>query len=444
MLFFKKHAWLLVSIVVGLCISALILSRSSDPPISEDELVPSGEADLRSSRFVPSVFQPPPLPPPLGETEDTGYWDGNTWHQKPAPKPKKKWFWERELTLEDFIDHEITAEFLETVIRNQPYSEAAILARIFSGGVEDLKSALKYHPESPILHAVIADEMQYAGNEGKSGMFHEYSPEEAVAFAEKALRLSQNNSTENLDAYIRAIALNSSTVEMAHKTLGITYQYLGDYDAALYHLKAGQRLFEPAGYDPFGEELAANVYANNIAAIEAGTPVHKPKPKPSPEAFTSRGALPSASAVDFPEGVSLSDPLYLPDPVERPGSSKGDDAVLSDRELRARSVAEEAHAAFMRSVPDVHEQQQAFDDFLRGLQLIEHQQSSPAVDTVLMRELSKHLSGSDTAFTPQELMGAFSAVRHRQKRGHRQLEKLDADRDREMDHQHRSLPPTAP
>ncbi len=28
--------------------------------------------------------------PPLGETDDTGYWEGNTWHQKPAPKPKKK------------------------------------------------------------------------------------------------------------------------------------------------------------------------------------------------------------------------------------------------------------------------------------------------------------------------------------------------------------------
>lgn len=437
MLFLKKHAWWLVSIVVGLGISVLILSRSGDPPVVEDELVPSG-ADVRSDRSVPSASVPPVVePPPLGETEDTGYWEGNTWHQKPAPQPQKKWFWEREMTLEEFFGLcPWTDAFLETVIRNQPYSDAALYARMeLAEGIEGLKVVLKYHPESPALHLDIAGSMfdDILWDKGSS------SPEEAVAFAKKALRLLQN-STENPAVYGGGIF---SRVEHAHKILGTAYQYLGDYDAALYHLKQGQRHFKPIG-DPFGDELAADAYAKNIAAIEAGTPIHKPKPKPPPEVFTSPGALPSGSDVDFREDVSLPAPLDLPVPVLRPDLPMGSDSDLSDRALRARSVAEEAHAAFMRSVPDPDQQQQAFDNFVRGLQAIEHQQSSPVVNTVLMCELSKHLSGSDTAFTPQELMGAFSVVRQRHMRGQHQLEKRDADREREMERQHRAPTPNRP
>ncbi len=50
------------------------------------------------------VGSPTYKPPPLGETEDTGHWDGNVWHQT-TPKPKKKkvfGLWSREMTLRDY------------------------------------------------------------------------------------------------------------------------------------------------------------------------------------------------------------------------------------------------------------------------------------------------------------------------------------------------------
>ena len=137
MLFLKKHAWWLVSIVVGLGISALILSRNDAPPVTEDELVPSG-ADVRSARSVPSAS----IPPYVAE------------------------------------------------------------------GIEGLKAALKYHPESPALHVSIAEMLfNIIRDRGSS------SPEEVVAFAKKALRLLQN-STENPDVYGGVF----SRVEQAHYT----------------------------------------------------------------------------------------------------------------------------------------------------------------------------------------------------------------------------------
>ena len=408
--------------------SAELLPQSDDPSLPH---TPKRVAD-----------SPDYQPPPLGETDDTGYWEGNTWHQKPAPKPKKKWFWEREMTVEDYYANfplGNSTTYRETVIRNQPYSEAALRARIeLARTFEDMKAALKYHPDSPALHVEIAESMPFAGGEGKSGLFHKYSPEETVVFAKKALRLLQH-STENLDVYI---GLRSSAAESAHKTLGVAYQYLGDYDSALYHLKQGQRLFEPMG-DPFGDELAAAAYASNIAAIEAGTPIHKPRPKPTPQEVSFEGAVPLSPSSYTPEDVPIPPLFDLPGPAQRSDASVSAEPALPARERRAREVAEQAHAAFMREVQDPQRQQQAFDDFLRRMAAAARQKSSQVADTFLMREMAKQLQGNKTALTSQELLRAFSAVRQRQTQGKRQLEKIDAEREREMARQQRSqsVPP---
>ena len=414
--------------------SADLLPQSDDPSLPHTSELGEGSPDYQ--------------PPPLGETYDTGYWEGNTWHQKPAPKPKKKWFWEREMTLKEFHLHDPTDAFIETIIQNQPYSEAALFARMhyLPCSIEDLKAALKYHPDSPALHLYIAEGMPSAGGEGKSGMFHKYSPEETVAFGEKALRLLKN-STENPDVYY---SVCSSTLEGAHQALGIAYQYLGDYDAALYHLKQGQRLYEPMegdllwyGEDGTAEALGAAVYSANIAAIEAGTPIHKPKPKPTPQVFSLEGDVPLSPSSYTPEDMPIPPLFDLPGPVQRSDASTPPENALSVRERRAREVAEQAHAAFMREVQDPHRQQQAFDDFLRRMEAAANQKSSQVADTFLMREMAKQLRGNKTALTSQELLRAFSAVRQRQTQGKRQLEKIDSEREREMARQQRSqsVPP---
>ena len=416
------------------------------------ELLP--QSDDPSLQYTPKRVADSPdyQPPPLGETDDTGYWEGNTWHQKPAPKSKKKWFWEREMTLEEFHLHDPTDAFIETIIQNQPYSEAALFARVYylPGSIEDLKAALKYHPDSPALHLYIAEGMPSAGGEGKSGMFHKYSPEETVAFAKKALRLLKN-STENPDVYYD-YGFTSSTLEGAHKALGIAYQYLGDYDAALYHLKQGQRLYEPMegdllwyGKDGVTEALGAAVYSANIAAIEAGTPIHEPKPKPTPQVFSFEGDVPLSPSSYPPEDMPIPPLFDLTGPAPRSDASVNAEPALSARERRAREVAEQAHAAFMREVQDPQRQQQAFDDFLRRMAAAERQKSSQVADTFLMREMAKQLQGNKTALTSRELLRAFSAVRQRQTQGKRHLEKMDAERAREMARQQRSqsVPPKA-
>ena len=140
---------------------ALILSRSDSPPVAEDELVPSGEVDLHAPRSATSGASPTYQPPPLGETEDTGHWEGNTWHQKPAPEPQKKGFWSED---PDKLAHRaiycIDLTYLESrdlarrIIRDYPYSEAALKMRYklaplgTEAEIAYLKDMLKYHPNS--------------------------------------------------------------------------------------------------------------------------------------------------------------------------------------------------------------------------------------------------------------------------------------------------------
>lgn len=377
-------------------------------------------------------------PPPLGETDDTGYWEGNTWKQKTPPKPKNKWLWEAEMTLDEYFARGASVSDSAFIIQNQPYSEAAIYARMqvakrdnfynISGEIESLKASLKYHPLSPALHVRIADRMVSNIVSGNG------SAKETVAFGEKALRLLKNSS-ENPDIYPEF----NSPREDAHFSLGIAYQYLGDYDTALYHLKQGQRLFKPSDdEDSLINELRSTGYAKQIALIEAGNPMHKPRPDRSQQPFSLEGGIPLSPMTDTFEQESMPALFDLPSPVQSFDASVSAEPALSARERRAREVAEQAHSAFMREVQNPQRQQQAFDDFLRRMEAAERQELSQVADTFLMREMSKHLQGDKTEFTSQELIRAFSAVRQRQTQGKRGLEKRDAERERENARQQRS------
>ncbi|RKU30273.1 hypothetical protein C6497_04755 [Candidatus Poribacteria bacterium] len=163
----------------------------------------------------------------------------------------------------------------EQFIQDQPYSEAALAARIFlarydtsdSEELEALKVALKYHPNSPALLVKLAY---------KTCMDF---PDESVAYATKALRLLPNSS-ENSLLYQTSGGGIYTPLEDAHDSLGIAYQYLGDYESALFHLKEAQRLFKPTN-DAFGDKLRSRSYVSNIAGIESGNPRHKPRERQS-------------------------------------------------------------------------------------------------------------------------------------------------------------------
>ena len=244
-------------------------------------------------------------PPPLGETDDTGYWEGNTWHQKPAPKPKKRGFWSADpdtlayrMTYGRDLKYSERVLLARHIVREYPYSEAALEARYKLKNYDEndnyrglgigteaevayLKGMLKYHPNSTRLLTDLALSQSID------------SPEEAIAFGQKSLRID---------------SLNRRT----HNALGTAYQRLGDYKTALVHLKTGQKLSDPeeSNYIEIVIDERTSLYNDydrftyEISMIEAGTPRYGPDPQPP--------VSPSADLPIFP-----SDDVSTPDQIVR-------------------------------------------------------------------------------------------------------------------------------
>ena len=319
--------------------SAELLPQSDDPSLQHTTKHVSGSPDYQ--------------PPPLGETDDTGYWKGNVWHQKPAPQVKQKsffdfwsedpdklwWMWRNGKVPGKEFD-----AFIRRVIAEYPYSQAALEARLSLGGGEAVyKAALKYHPHSPRLHLAIA-----LSNGG-------VDPEESVAFAKKALRLLPNSSED----YSHLETLHSKPHVDAHMKLGRGYQRLGDYKSALVHLKTAQRLLKPGvvegdgTYFTYTDGSVRKIYTDMttafydqmteyIAAIESGTPRLGPGLHPQLEHsadFPQFSSPPVASPrVDMTEQVSPPTPKHLRrlshnKPREQQPTSLKKKASLNDRHI---------------------------------------------------------------------------------------------------------------
>ena len=388
------------------------------------------------------------LPPPLGETEGTGYWEGNTWHQKNAPpQAKKKPFWDfwsedpdklRRMFINGEAPNDEYDAFARRIIAEYPYSEAALEARLYfyDNSEADLKAALKYHPQSPRLHLAIARS-------------YGVDWEESVAFAKKALRLFPNSSED----YSHIEDLHRRPDVYAHMTLGREYQRLGDYKSALVHLKTTQRLLKPGviedsrywhvepdtgEYLPRTDDDTTSFYdkmAEEIAAIESGKPLLGPglasqlekssdSPKFSSDAVPSSGVVidsevPSVPFFDFPHSVS--------DDILRDLPASG----VSPDVQRALMAQEHAEAVGRRE-REVRE----FASFLLWMGEIESAASPSDLDNFLMREMAVQLQGGYSEFTPDRLIRAFETMhRHGDIEGKRALEKLDAELDREMSRQ---------
>ncbi len=357
-------------------------------------------------------------PPPVGETEDTGYWEGNTWHQKTAPKAKKRGFWSED---PDKLAYQMkhgryseSKELARRIICDYPYSDAALEARYHLMpvlGTEEessyLKGMLKYHPNSARLLTDLATNLDIV------------SPEEAIAFGKKSLRIDPSD-------------------DFAHLALGRAYQRLGDYKTALVHLKSAQKFSDPEEVSIIGFTIDGKTLNNKyeriayeISMIEAGTPRFGPDPEPSGAFSMDVGiSVPSSVPASSPDLDSMFDPSDLPElpPVDE---RVVDSAVPSLRDaavMRAREAVESERLASVRE-----QQRKEFASFLRWMDTIETAKSPADLEDFLMREMATQLRGGSSEFTPDRLIRAFETMeQHGEAAGLRALEKLDADLARKM------------
>ena len=443
MLFLKKHGWWVLSIVIGVCISAgILVHRSKD----------GGELHVDGSVYPPPEtadsanegVSVPTKPPPLGETHDMGHWHGDTWHQRTPVEAVESSLWDKvwlpkkrgadkyyemlrlgrvpdEFEGPDRTDY---AGWYRSIIAEYPDSKAALVARYklvtqgsFSDLADNLKSMLKYYPESRYIHAEIA------------WLNASLYPEEAIAFAKKALRLpaySWDNEIGELDVVF------SSTVR-AHKTLGRAYQRLGDYKTAMVHLKKVQSLLLPEIGVSHGRDLALSGYkryGEEIEAIKVGKPLIGPDPVDVPadseDVFdfspdADDFSVPDVS--DFSVDAAFDFSLDADDDFLELDRPKASDAS-ADR-VRMRETAESARAAF---VSRQEQKQREFKSFLRWMEAIERAKSPADLEDFLMREMAKTLQGEEIQFEPDRLIRAYETMeRYGETEGLTQLRALDRE-----------------
>ena len=403
-----------------------------------------GKTPLRVSDTT-ATYQPPPP----GETEDTGYWEGNTWHRVPPPEPVKQAWWKDKdpedlyfMVINGSLPDEYIAEeggyhdyaaFDEYIIKEYPNSRAAFEARwqraivaITEGNTLKLRSMLKYYPDSPRVNASLA--------------YHSDTYEEAVAFAKKTFELLEHTSEDYSEFHVLDLPRG-----IAHKTLGRTYQRLGDYKSALVHLKAYQSILLPemsdsmvrSTYEAFGED---------IAAIKAGKPRFPPIPDMSgvEEPFlgvsepnsvldlSEKGTSVDTSSVEASRDASFSDVSRDDLPTEPPTRfDRLSQDIYKNQDLPA--ALEERRRAFAAKQA---KQSQEFEGFLRWLEAIETARSPADLDDFLMREMGFQLQGSGSEYSPDRLIRAFETLQREGKSaGMTKLKRLDPDIARAMSEQ---------
>ena len=146
--------------------------------------------------------------------------------------------------------------------------------------------------------------------------------------------------------------------------LGEAYQRLGNYKAAVVHLKTAIGLITPEiDSSPLVEAPAfSSTLSKEIAAIVSWKPLKGPDPKPQ--------------------------------------------------------MGIDEHAAA----------QQEFDDFLKWMQTIENATSPSELDDFLMREMALHHQGGDMRFTADRLIRAYETLNHYgETEGILRLKKIDPD-----------------
>lgn len=423
----NKTIWGLGVLVILLVGATVFVSVRNRAEIQEREAALKAAQEELASNDIQQWSSPQQSsvadkPPPPGETPDTGYWEGNTWHVNPAPKPKKRGFWSAD---PDKLAHRMTfgrdIEYLERfqlaqrIIREYPYSEAAIEARYklmdHNYTVESLKDMLKYHPNSPRVLTDLA------------GLLEIDSPEESIVFGQKSLRIDPSNAKTRL-------------------ALGAAYQRLGDYKTALFHLKAGQKLSNPDEIAYAEVQMGEYSFPANdhgwltyeISLIEAGTPRYGPDPQPRVSSFSEAPMFPTDD-VSPPSSNPVFAPLAVPSDLS--GSRSVDDrGVASSVPLSWRD-----DPAFhsRESMERARHRREEFEGFRQWLAEIERAESHADLEDFLMREMAKQLQGGTSEFTPARLIRAFETLQQysENEAGMAALEKRDAALARKMSRENR-------
>ena len=369
-------------------------------------------------------------PPPPGETDDTGHWNGNTWHRTEPPKPKKVISLKSSdpdnlynMVLNGVLPDKYHAAegglhdydgFYDHILNEYPYSRAAFEVRYqrAAGDLSGLKSMLKYYPNSPRVNAEIAWESLYS--DGGSTV-------DAVAFGKKALQLLSESSEDYSD-----FSANNLPQAFAHNALGVAYQELGDYKTALVHLKSFQRILLPEVSEDAWVALSYEAIGDQIAAIRAGKPYYYPIPEVPVDVPPERVS----------QSVSVSEtgaPLLEESSVPLNGPPRFEDAsdVFAEYE-RADAVEHPSPSVFAE-----HEQQE-FEGFLQWIDEIETAKSPADLDDFLMREMAKHLQGSSSKFSAERLIRAFETMQLQgQAEGMIELQRMDKELAKAMSARHK-------
>ncbi len=158
-----------VSVFLLLVVSAtvwFVLHNTAEIAEMEQESAALLSESTSSVRQTPSsVSGSSYQPPPPGETDGTGYWDGNTWHKTAPPKPPKTPWW-KEASDNDLYSRALRGDILET---------------------SELREVFRYYPESPMVLSMLADDELAMGLD---------NPENAVMYAKKALRFLKTTSED--------------------------------------------------------------------------------------------------------------------------------------------------------------------------------------------------------------------------------------------------------
>ncbi len=407
----------------GAGISMLILDLTEPPPVVVEAPPPVIESS-----------EPPKLvlrAPPPGETYGTGYWDGDAWNRTVPAAPEKISVDGEMLSYEELKKKMWRGyyPYVQRVIEEYPYSEAALMARYRLASevwpdesllLTRYKEMLKYHPDSPRLLQNLAE------------LTWENSPEEAIAYGKKALKYKPLYPEDTM------YGLWTESVEI-HNTLGMAYQQVGDYKSALVHLKTTKNLLESNNVQT--DQISYDVVITSIEYIEKGSPLWGSVPHldldVSAESildFSSMPPLPD-SPIEAPPGRSVEvEPDLLEVPVPGPDPS----LISSEAEGPRVAASEQAHEVF---VQQRQREQQDFEEFLRWMETIEGAKSPADLEDFLMHEMAKYLQGESTHFESERVLRAHEVLdRFGEKEGLKRLEQVDPELARAIRRQRLSIP----
>lgn len=322
--------YFLISLLCLVVISGIFLfvSRSRDTAVDDEQIISNGEHAHGDHR---GYVRRSSKPPPPGETDKTGHWDGDVWHKTPIPVQKSSRSQQSSYIHFDLDDESIA--LARRIIRKRPYSEDALRARLFlseydENGWTDKATelareydALAYHPESSLLLFEL----------GISTSLN--SPEEAIGYAQKALK---------------HLPANADGAGIYGGVLAVAYQRLGDSKTAMMYLKKAQKLVRARPPRTGHIDIELNDYSYEIEALKAGTwfePMEGLESEESSTSVSQPSVLDPASS-DTEDSSDASLDRLLEDPSEDTSGSDGSDVFPAEVWDEDRAAAAIRHLAF--------------------------------------------------------------------------------------------------